>query len=414
MDKKLRVAWFSPLSDCNTESIALYFTQQLLPIIKDEIEVEIFHPHVSNVQTCDSISDSTKCHHFVRAVSEHSKRPFDLFFYQVEDHPSAFFSRYHLGVMPGLVLFHNYRLRTPTPPALRHSPFKEVIEMFRGKVERLPEERVWPENNCPIATRELSLAVGALFSQVRAVEEYQHFSHPRLIDSPFSAFLPTPVTTSASASRIKSPEAPLLVGLCSDVGREGRAYKVLSALKSVTDIRLIWLLDSKEIGAAQDLIADYGVANRVELRGGRSPISWQQLILEIDLAIHLHFGWYSTATPYLGISLAHGVPVVASDLGEGPYLSEDAAFSIRPGDREAQELAEVFRGFKGGFGTMHGDSAYQKRGVAEELLLAFEIVARDVASVMPRWRSLRSCAWREISESLATCGVYNTLSPRSL
>lgn len=396
MKKQLRVAWFSPPPSEESSSIAAYFTHQLLPVMGESVEIELFHAVMDSRKKC-----SVPSHHFLRAMAEHARQPFDLFFYQVEDCPSAFFSRYHLGVAPGLVLFHHYRFLTPPPVALHHSSFEPVIEFINGRASELPSEYVWPEHRGPVARRELALAGGVLFSQHRALEEYYQFAEPRLVERPFTAFSPTPVR--CDGQRAHALPDCLTVGLCASPGMEGRAHKVLAALAHSPNVRLLWLLGEGERASAEELIADHGVAAQVTLEEGRSPAAWQRLLPRVHLASHLHFSSFRSPVPYLGISLAQGVPVLASDPGEASYLSQDRCFGVRPGEQEAQELALIFkRCAEHPPARSDGEYSYTTAAVAEELLCAFQAVARTMIALAPRWRELRQTAWGDIERRLAT------------
>jgi hypothetical protein len=425
--KRQRIAWFSPLGGgTSSPDIASYVSRQVLPILRDHFEIVLFH---SEVHSSDLYG--LEQHHFLCAMREHQKCPFDLFFYQVEDVPSSFFSRYHLGVAPGLVLFHHYRLLTPPSVAMHHSSFEPVIEIVHQRRSELPPFMVWPEHRGPEARRELALAGGLLFSQYRAFEDYHHFSDPRLIAEPFVSYLPVPVTVSpliqSSSNICRSPH--LKVGMTASPGMEGRAHKVLGALAHrhrvgpSDDVRLVWLIGSDERWRAEELIREYGVESSVELREGRCPERWQQLLPEIDIAAHLHYSAFLSPYPYLAISIAHGIPVMASDPGEAPRLPESLTFGVRPGEHEANEISLILARFAehraNGHDThvvaadgvvsphmaLHPDGYhFSASSVAAELALAFEIVARAMASLAPRWSALRSAAWRDIERQLASPG----------
>ncbi len=425
--KRKRIAWFSPLgSDTTSPDIASYVSRQVLPFLRDEFEIVLFHGDVHPVDLY-----GLEQHHFLCAMREHRECPFDLFFYQVEDAPSSYFSRYHLGVAPGLVLFHHYRLLTPPSVAMHHSSFEPVIEIVHERRNELPPFMVWPEHRGPEARRELALAGGLLFSQYRAFEDYQHFSDPRLITEPFVSYLPVPVTVSSpiQSSSTEFSSTHLRVGMTASPGMEGRAHKVLGALAhrqrvgASKHVRLVWLIGSDERGRAEELIREYGVESLVELREGRCPERWQQLLPEIDIAAHLHYSAFLSPHPYLAISIAHGIPVMASDPGEAPRLPESLTFAVRPGEHEANEISLILAGFAEHRANGHDIHAvasdrefplqmalqvdgyhFSASSVAAELALAFEIVARAMALLAPRWSALRSAAWRDIERQLASPG----------
>ncbi len=108
-DSKLRIAWFSPTADeeGGAVSSSAYVTKQVLPYLEKDFEIHCFSGGGKGMPS------------FCRALRFHDKQPYDVFVYQVEDSAASDFTRFHLMLVPGIVLFHDLLQRPrPVPPML--------------------------------------------------------------------------------------------------------------------------------------------------------------------------------------------------------------------------------------------------------------------------------------------------------
>src|SRR5262245_27559113 len=90
MESKPRIAW---LSAPRAGSASAHTEAELIPFLRGSFEIEQFSPGGDR-----PLAD---------AVRVHREKPFDLFFYQVEDDPECDPVRAHLLLVPGAVLYHD-------------------------------------------------------------------------------------------------------------------------------------------------------------------------------------------------------------------------------------------------------------------------------------------------------------------
>src|SRR5690606_23982396 len=109
----------------SAESPSAYFTSLVLPELENSFEIELFDSEEREV-----LGRRTK--HFLKAAAIHAVSPFDLFFYQLENAKEAHFVRFHLGLQPGVVLFHDLFLSDEGPEPLLESHWRAVLAKYRG------------------------------------------------------------------------------------------------------------------------------------------------------------------------------------------------------------------------------------------------------------------------------------------
>ncbi|NDC39127.1 MAG: hypothetical protein EBZ48_13955, partial [Proteobacteria bacterium] len=155
LSKKLRIAWFSPLPGGSTPigSKSAYASEKLLPLLRASFDLELFHDEFRPYQDYPT-------HHYLSAFERHAAAPFDLFFYQLEDLPSSAFARAHLGLIPGVVWFHDLLFTTKCPEGLLHSSWEVALQKFLGLKAIWPTQELWPDVSSPLDKRAASLARG--------------------------------------------------------------------------------------------------------------------------------------------------------------------------------------------------------------------------------------------------------------
>ena len=331
---KLRIAWFSALNlgACGP-STSGWVSDLLLPELSSRFEIELF---------CDSFKryPGFATRNFVAACERHREAPFDLFFYQLEDRKESDFVRLHIGLMPGIVYFHDFLLTQDGPPALCSSRWQETVAAFNAEGPRLVEHL---GVTTPEALREGALAGVALFSDERhhdlfrthVTERIGKGSKQELIRSCYLPFPLRPQSLKATAGQE--------ICFCGSPRIEHRAHKMLAAIQAVDrGLHLHWLIDRSERPQAQALIKEFGLES-VELIEGRSPSRWQELVRHCDIALHPLFSVYGQTGPYLEISLGSGLTVISSDFGASDYLSGGQVYLVEPGLTEAQEFEAALR-----------------------------------------------------------------------
>ncbi|NLF26160.1 MAG: glycosyltransferase family 4 protein [Deltaproteobacteria bacterium] len=415
--RKLRVAWFSALDfDGETRSLSAYVSTLLLPLLSQSFEIELF---------CDSFGryQEFPTHHYLTAYKRHAECPFDLFFYQLEDCKCADFVRIHLGLIPGIVWFHDFALRTDGPEQILGSPWQETVAKFEAisKPDSKPPRGTEFFRESPLALREASYAAVALFSNPAAHAQYRQSVKLslRAADTP-SFYLPFPVQFFGGTAANRNGVGRII--FCGSTGLEGRAHKVLEALAGFgTGVKLYWLLDAEERGRAEALVRECE-ASQVEILEGRTPKRWQSLAAHADLAIHSHFSVFGGLGPYLEISLANGVPCVVTDrvtdFAAADYLPEHLVMRVSPGRSEALELKALLRAALSQEICIDREQirsfaleTFDHRVVALELGQVFERETPQLKSLMENWRLLEQEASLALIEEVgASSATSSTIS----
>lgn len=415
MRRRLRVAWFSPLTtaEAPSSSLSAWVTAQLLPLLRDEFEIELFHDSFARAEDLPT-------RHYLTAFHHHRERPYDVLFYQLEDTPHTNFNRIHLGLMPGVVLCHDFMLSTECPAPIRNSPWLETVRRYADPHYPFPGRQVAHEPRGPLAYRELGLAAMPLFSSPRAHAEYQRLVDDRVFPAGTSHYLPLPVPEVLFDHPPRSLPSEPVAGFAGTPNIEHRAHKVCQALaRSERPWRLRWLIESHEEGAAREIAAQFGVTERVELISGRSPARWVEILPGLDVGLHLLFSVFGQPGPWLELSLAAGLPCLVTNFGSPEYLDAGVALSIRPGEHEAAEIrlaldAIARNGSPRTTGREFARENHDRRIVAGELAALFHRAQPALGRFAARWEELeREAAAALRREALRAPGSGEVFDPAS-
>jgi hypothetical protein len=176
----MRIAWFSPLSSLS-KSRSAYATYHILDHFPSDLKIDLY-------------SDTTKpflsagkgrkwpVAHYLTAVLNHKRSPYDLFLYQIEDGMDARWVRHIMPAYPGIVWFHEILFTTPLAPAVAVSPWCATLRTLQDPV-RHPwiSDKEWQKKDnsvpsfderwyrgdfdSPFGKREFSFAAIPVFSQ---------------------------------------------------------------------------------------------------------------------------------------------------------------------------------------------------------------------------------------------------------
>ncbi|MCB0310052.1 MAG: hypothetical protein KDD42_02375 [Bdellovibrionales bacterium] len=329
---KPRLAWFSELN-CGSvagSTSSAYISDQILDYLRNDFEIELFHNSLEDYR-------DFRTSHFLTAFKRHAQKPFDLFFYQVEDRSSADWLRVHLGAMPGVVWFHDFLFSRTTPHALSRSPWQETVAAFN----LTPEKSIQIELDQHLALHEAAFALMALFSDERQHDLYRRSLAPRIqVDlQPRSYYLPFPVACS-TGRQVENVAAESLA-FCGSPLIEDRSHIVLEALMGIEDCpELLWLIDENEKPEALKILNEFGIKN-CQLIIGRSPQRWQEILTTARIALHPLFSMFGSTAPYLQISFGAGVPVIVTDFGSSDYLPDNLVFKVEQGVSEVYQLRSI-------------------------------------------------------------------------
>ncbi|MDZ4785914.1 MAG: hypothetical protein SGJ02_07540 [bacterium] len=345
LNSKLRVAWFSPLNfdgKVRSSSTSAYFTDLVSNKLKTSFEIDFY-------TDADGEYQGTPTLNYLSFYQHHRKNPYSIVFYQFEDSKAANFVRMHLGLIPGITLFHDLLIKEEMPPPLTFSAWPEILKGFNQNSLTFPKKYPQPDRG-PFAYREVSLSPVSLFTSQRLCGEAKRLVPDFIGSNEYQGqlsklYLPMPTSDNVQLSMRDKSKDVLEIVFAGDVGVEHRAHKVLLALREVSiDYRLKWLVSNKDISRAKELCSEFAVLN-VEILVEKSPKKWSELVAKSDLALHTLFSVYGTPGPYLQISLMAGTPSVVTDFAEGEYIPNDVVFKIEPGNQEAQQLSKTIESF---------------------------------------------------------------------
>jgi hypothetical protein len=391
MSARPRIAWFSPL-DPTSDSVADYSTRQILPELRNYFEIELF----TDRKLPPGLAERED--HFLNARRRHHAAPFDLFVYNIEDHPRARFARAHLGLIPGVVWLHEAAIGDFGAEAFHASPWELTVEQFLDpgapfNPRTNPIHPLWP-----FAYRERALSTLLLSSSPAVLKRLEGLSGRRLEASPGghqALHVPVPATLSRV---IPPPEKSPILRVASPArpGVEGQMHKVFPALKAQhSGWLLTWMIDSSELVAARRVVEEFAVQTQVELRVGRSPQRWEEILAETTLALHLHNSPFYRTSPYLELSLLAGRPAVVSNHPGFSEISEDLVFRIDPSMRGAAELQGIFEAVQAGEpapwaarGQAALSTQHTPAQVGQTLRKIFTEHIPDYAAILARWNGV--------------------------
>lgn len=327
-----RLAWFSPVSR-ESETNSAYFSRKVLPTLLKDFEIEIFSHAPESLAGMEAKP-------YLSAKSRHNENPFSLFVYNLEDTKELAFSRMHLALAPGLVIFHDLFLSDFGPEPILNSPWIETLKHFQDN------EVPWRELDCehdqrgPLAYREASYSLARIFTSPRDHREFICSVKDSVVNPEKETyFIPYPVSEIERHQAGKS--AVFRVCYAGKPRMEDRPHKLLSALANTSvNTELTWLVSKSERARAEEMIDDY---SRIKVRfvEGHTPENWQRVVCDADLAFHTRFSGYGQLGPFFSISCAAGCPVCITDFGGSDWLPDTLFFKITPGESEELQIARL-------------------------------------------------------------------------
>ncbi|MCI5064716.1 hypothetical protein MRY87_03210 [bacterium] len=406
-------------------SVAAYASEVLLPHLKEErsFTFELFHR-----------GDATRyldlpVYPYQRLRERHRQKPFDLCFYQIEDRTESQWVRIATNLLPGITWFHDLYFTSHGPEPILNSAWQELRRRFDDPQHPWPERGGEFPQVAPIGAREATFSFLPLFSSERDSSEYH-----RLIEHPLSescrengaqfqppeitaSYLPLPVRKSAFTPRERRDEV-FTIAICDGARVEHRSHKVLQALQQFASdetlpeslrIRARWLIPAEDLSRAEAMLVEFDLP-QVELLPELSPRRWEELVRESDIALHLRFSVFGQLHPYLGISMAQGVPVVVTRFGGGESLPPDLVYQIEPGIAEANDLHAVFRVLAGGTKPPHeegrirrySEELFHEQSIADQLhhLLLHTGRSPHFQRKVARWAAFESDASRALLQEV--------------
>ena len=428
----MRIAWVSNLpkgsdsgsageqSACSSDSLAAYTTSVLIPHLlkRDGYQIELFHRGEARTY-CD-----LPVFPYQRLRERHAQHPYDICLYQIEDHPESQWARIACTLLPGITWFHDLYFASHGPEPILNSAWQVTKERFRDGITPWAERGGEFEQVAPIAAREATCCLLPLFSVERDALEYRRsigssLSTPFFSEKSPAYCMPIPVRESLFSlpEQKRDERSPLQIALCSGARIEQRSHKVLQALRTIEDrlnVQVQWVVAPDEKGRAEALLEEYALREgAVTLRCDLSPDVWAQVIAKSDVALHLRFSVFGHVQPYVGMSLARGIPTVVTRFGASEELPANIVYQIEPGVDESSQLVDVLSAIASGTaphknadGRGYAHEIYHEQAIAAQLrqLLKLASESLEYKEAMAAWKTFEGSASEallaEVSEIL--------------
>lgn len=410
MTHRLRVAWFSPLSG---GSISSYVSQQLLPVLAEKIELTVFHS--GERSTFSTAHGDIPVLHYLKAVECDERIPFDIFFYQLEDRKECDFMRIHLALKPGIVWFHDLFLSNHGPEPILNSSWTEIIARFGDLNREWPAHDRTYESSGFLAEREAGMSFLPLFSNPRDHSEYRRLILRRIAGTETrSLMLRHPVSDELfSQVRKRAAGEPLTIALSALPRVESQSHHFFDALDRLAfKGKVLWPVPAQEVGAACQIAAEFGFADRCAVIEGDGPAVWQQTLTNADAGVHLRFSAFGQPSPYLAMTLAAGLPAIVTDFAAGAVFPDSVVFKVVPGAEQIEEIAHVIRTIQSQSSEYFTNTSrrfaqefFSRAGVACQLIQILTKEAPQLARLSARWRELEYAAKGELMREARTLAL---------
>lgn len=406
-----RIAWFSRFNQDAlppSASSSAYFSDVVLPIVHSAFEVDLFGKEEGRL-------NDQKILHYVTAGSRHKENPYDLFFYQLEDSQECDFIKIHLGLIPGVTLFHDIVWSTDVPPPLTFSVWREFLKAFNLGDNSVEIEKRKQPDFVAKPLREILLSPVSLYTSPRKCSWARTHAETCLARIPEflgsdKIYLPYPVTVSRHINPVPSGDRQPRVGIYGSPTVESRIEKILQSLRDFS-IELVWLTSEREVLRAKRLATEYGLTN-VKIIPEDSLNAWGKILPSLDFTFLPYFGEKGGLGPKIALSLAAGVPTIVSDTDENTYLPDSVVFKVTPGDQEVLAFREYLKSL---LDLSPRDLDILKANFRSYALEnhAAEIVGRELCAVFTRavteLKSLKS-RWQEVTKKARADVVERNLA----
>ena len=386
---RLRIAWFSDFSslDGHLQSLSAYASSLLLPLLIERFDIELF-------SSSEGSFSGLPVSNFLTAFLRHIDKPFDVFFYQFEDRKESNFVRSHLGLMPGVVWFHDFFLTSDGPEPLLNSPWEDVVRKYNESSLPWPDREAEYTREHPQAFREAGYAFVPIFSSIRDHDEYRRSIRMKChVEGQRSWYLPVPVAEFTAPSTI----AHRVAAFCGTPRIESRAFKLIQALSETRDEwSMIWMLDESEKAEAQSILSEFSFEG-CKFVSPRSPENWKKVIGACSCCVHTLFSAFGNTNPYLPMSLMANRSAIVTDFASSSLLPDGVAFKVAAGETEATEIRAILDFLGSGIVPVSSASSYARETfdaemIAMELALIFDASASALKSAMNKWSELERSA----------------------
>ncbi len=372
----MRLAFASPLPPAAT-GIADY-SAEVLALLAPFHEIDVFH-HQETVER-SRLPESCQVLPVGELRARHRERAYDLIVYQMGNGPQHAFLYDLLAPFPGLLVLHDLVLHhsrarrfldspevrayaaDPANAAKRESArvplaayADEVSYSYPAQADRLAQAQLdtvgdllpyaYPLFRIPVEASRLT-AVHNEFSAAAVLEEVPEAAVARLT----MAAEPLPASLEAAGAlraRYRLGAHELVVGSFGLLTREKRLETLIRAVarvaRALPHLRLLLVGPVPDRDALDALLARAGLAERAVV-AGRVPFEELGAHMELaDLAVHLRYPTARETSAALLRLLAHGRPVVMSDLANFAEVPEKAVLRVDVADEEGEVTRALLR-----------------------------------------------------------------------
>lgn len=386
-----RVAWFSAWQD--EKSLSAYVSNRVVPLLAPTMEIHRFGQQSStNVQS------------YLSAFAEHAERPFDIVLYHLDASAASRFMRMSSPLIPGLLWVHQACFPDLGPEPILNSSWSDTIARFVGQQGEWPRRKKNYRRRGPYADREIGMSFYPIFSHERDLSMFLGSDTASLADElgrrQYSRALPIPAypcshpVTSNASHRLAFFGSPSL---------EFRPHKVLEAISAVLSkpFEGVWFCPVEEHPFALQYLERFHITS-ITLES-LDPTIWHEQAHTFSLCLHTVFSNYSNGSPFLEISLANGMPVVALDYGSTEGFPEGVLFPVIPGEREAAQITQYLQAWISGelpirnpLAKQFAEDMFAPPVVAAELHGLMTDLAPKLRPLYRRWSALLSEARHEV------------------
>jgi hypothetical protein len=430
VNKKIKIAWFSPIEDLHASvgynfCRSQYFSNLIVPLLIPHCAIDVFTENTYGAVEYHG----ARLFNFLSFYEIDKQENYDLCLYHVEDHPLCSWIRLFLGTRPSITLFHDVLFETKPPEPLVKSPWRYTIQNFHDQERELPPSDFFNDILGPFGEREASLCFSAIFTNQWCHREYREYLKREETESKKTLFqgrsfyLPIPVAESTApdgkkhTSKYEIQEKIIALGEGTRV--EGRAHKILKAVKLLNEkyplkaVKVRWMIEQHEseraLEIANEIFEDQCV-NTIEFLLGRDVATWEETLCGAVAAIHLRHSLYLTASPFLEMSLLHGIPSIVTNFSAFEYLSDTLVFKITPGIQEVSEVRATLEYLLFESNDTNTSLRELRRKyvleehdplrISKELLLIFNHEAERLKDVTKRWKKLEEKVSKDVLEAL--------------
>ncbi len=212
MCKKFKIAFFTPIKE---GSKSYYFSSCVLPELKKICDIDIFSDDKEAKEAFN-----LPHFHYLSAFLHDKEKHYDLFFYQVENREELAFSRVHLALKQGVVLFHDI--------CFSYDPPQAIIQTTHP-------------NNYYLARREFGKSLFSIMTNLDDIKVASCYTRNNIKSSYENNITFMNYPAKVNENFVKEKNKITQIVFKGDQSISTRSHKMLEALKGIENFHLTWL-----------------------------------------------------------------------------------------------------------------------------------------------------------------------------